>query len=75
MGEIGGLVALGMIGFVVIIVAWLNCGSCKLGRHDWSPWTQSQKSNTYSYNLSGYPHYQDRVCKKCNKEKRRYFIK
>jgi hypothetical protein len=55
--EIGGLVALGMIGGVAVIIAWINSGSCKLGRHDWGLW-QRKDAGTAGF-------LQERTCKKC----------
>jgi hypothetical protein len=73
--ETGGLIALGMIGMAAGFIAWASNGTCKMGRHEWGPWTASKQSSNYSYHHSAYLHFQDRVCKKCNKEKRRYFKK
>jgi hypothetical protein len=55
--EVGGLVALGMIGGFAGLIAWLNNGSCKLGRHTWNLWQRRDVAGT------GYV--QERTCKKC----------
>jgi hypothetical protein len=81
--EYGGLIALGMIGFVAVIIAWMNCGTCRLGRHEWGTWSEPKVSTkatllsviAYAPNKHHYTwkHFQERRCKKCNKDSFRYY--